>query len=235
MHDKRRVWCSRSINGTLTRCSITRQLHTSPRTHIYSVDEYKIHKKPTHQQKYKVLLYSAAVLFWLIWWCIFLPSSSIIGWETFFKWDFLISQSPLRKHGVFHGRPSHPPLLSLAAREVLNPLWQRLDVRFSANEERATVASSRLPPAGLLLLQPRFSPGADLRSVRTLVKNHGDPQTRSITKTTPGTSAYIQINIFLPTQLWYSVRSASKCIGFFLILPLWCRSWSPQSPDRLFK
>lgn len=88
MHDKRRVWCSRSINGTLTRCSITRQLHTSPRTHIYSVDGYKIHKKPTHQQKYKVLLYSAAVLFWLIWWCIFLPSSSIIGWETFFKWDF---------------------------------------------------------------------------------------------------------------------------------------------------
>lgn len=62
-----------------------------------------------HINKYKVLLYSAAVLFWLIWWCIFLPSSSIIGWETFFKWDFLISQSPLRKHGVFHGRPSHPP------------------------------------------------------------------------------------------------------------------------------
>lgn len=113
MHDKRRVWCSRSFNGTLTRCSITRQLHTSPQTHIYSVDEYKIHKKPTHQQKYKVLLYSAAVLFWLIWWCIFLPSSSIIGWETFLNGTFLISQSPLRKHGVFHGRPSHPPSVPL--------------------------------------------------------------------------------------------------------------------------
>lgn len=113
MHNKRRVWCSRSVNGTLTRCSITRQLHTSPQTHIYSVDEYKIHKKPTHQQKYKVLLYSAAVLFWLIWWCIFLPSSSIIGWETFLNGTFLISQSPLRKHGVFHGRPSHPPSVPL--------------------------------------------------------------------------------------------------------------------------
>lgn len=188
-----------------------------------------------HINKYKVLLYSAAVLFWLIWWCIFLPSSSIIGWETFFKWDFLISQSPLRKHGVFHGRPSHPPSVPLigcpwgsesALAAVGYPLLSQW------GESNCCVLSA---PSSLLLLQPRFSPGADLRSVRTLVKNHGDPQTRSTTKTTPGTSAYIQINIFLPTQLWYSVRSASKCIGCFLILPLWCRSWSPQSPDRLFK
>lgn len=163
MHGKRRVWCSRSFNGTLTRCSITRQLHTSPQTHIYSVDGYKIHKKPTHQQKYKVLLYSAAVLFWLIWWCIFLPSSSIIGWETFFKWDFFNQPITSQETRGLPRAPLPPPLRSSH--------W--LPVRFWIRSGSGWISASQpmrreqlLRPLGSLL---RGSFCCSLASVRALI------------------------------------------------------------------
>ena len=61
-----------------------------------------------------------------------------------FKWDFFNQPITSQKTRGLPRAPRPPPLLSLAAGELLNPLRQRLDIRFSANEERATVASSRL-------------------------------------------------------------------------------------------
>ena len=112
-----------------------------------------------HNKIVEVLLYSTAVLFWLIWWCIFFPSSSIIGWETFFKWDFFISQSPLRNTGSSAGAPP------------LSSHW--LPVRFWLRSGSGWICASQpmrreqlLRPLGSLL---RGSFCCSLASVRALI------------------------------------------------------------------